>query len=153
MTVCLLLIFAFLFYNEAAGPTWGAWGVWSDPCTSCPGAISRGRTRVCVPGDDFSLCSGPRLEVENCVNCVGQWTEWVDGTECPDTCGNCGRLTRTRQCRNAVACPTPTCTGNGSDLSPATCDSGDVCTFPRSPCCEGSKAVDIARQRFYCKRV
>ncbi|KAK5965635.1 hypothetical protein GCK32_001292 [Trichostrongylus colubriformis] len=151
MYPCLLLVMAFLVAVESAGPVWGAWGIWGAECTSCAGAVSRGRTRVCIPGDDLSMCSGSRVELESCQNCTGQWGEWTEEGSCSDTCGNCGQLTRTRQCTNAEGCPAPTCIGNNTDLSPTSCDSGDVCLFPRAACCKGTKTADAMDKRFYCK--
>ncbi|XGW33057.1 hypothetical protein V3C99_017510 [Haemonchus contortus] len=152
MSRCLLLVVAFSIAIEAAGPSWGTWGLWSLECASCPGAISRGRTRVCIPGDDLSTCSGSRIELEQCQNCTGQWSEWVDGGECSDTCGHCGRITRTRQCVNAAGCPAATCEGLDTEPSPTACDSGEVCLFPRVACCEGVKTASVLDKRFYCHK-
>ncbi|KHJ92249.1 hypothetical protein OESDEN_07871 [Oesophagostomum dentatum] len=120
----------------------------------CTGAVSRGRTRVCIPGDDLSLCSGSRLEEELCLDCTPQWTEWTTGTDCSDTCGYCGRYTRTRECQSPTGCPTPapgSCVGNSTDQNTEPCDAGEVCLYPRSSCCMGIKTVDTSLKRFHCK--
>ncbi|ETN83464.1 hypothetical protein NECAME_01771 [Necator americanus] len=104
-----LLFLALSVTIEAASPTWSAWGEWGAVCTECSGAISRGRSRVCIPGDDLTLCSGSRLEEELCIDCTGHWNEWSEGTVCSDDCGLCGKYTRLRECTNAAGCPTPTC--------------------------------------------
>ncbi|KAL6722489.1 hypothetical protein Aduo_017610 [Ancylostoma duodenale] len=146
-----VLLVALSLAVEAAGPSWGDWGEWGAACTACTGAASRGRTRVCIPGDDSSWCSGSRLEQEMCLDCTAQWSEWTVGTVCSDDCGFCGKFNRTRQCSNAAGCPAPTCVGDSSDQNTPPCDTGDVCTFPKPSCCSGTKAVDMDAKRFYCK--
>ncbi|CAJ0609171.1 unnamed protein product [Cylicocyclus nassatus] len=139
---------------NAAAPSWDTWGEWGAECSKCSGAVSRGRSRVCIPGDDLSLCSGSRLEKELCPDCTAEWTEWFIGTECSDTCGLCGRFTRTRECASPAGCPTPpptACVGNSTDQNTPPCDGGDICLFPKPNCCMGVKTADTGSKRFHCK--
>ncbi|VDK47239.1 unnamed protein product [Cylicostephanus goldi] len=123
---CSAIVFlAISLAVDVDSQTWDSWGEWGAECSvskklhyphslqslrkfqTCSGAVSRGRSRVCIPGDDLSFCSGSRLETELCPDCTAEWTEWFIGTECSDTCGLCGRFTRTRECKSPDGCPTP----------------------------------------------
>uniref|UniRef100_A0A8R1DUC8 Uncharacterized protein n=1 Tax=Caenorhabditis japonica TaxID=281687 RepID=A0A8R1DUC8_CAEJA len=146
----VVIFLTFLCCTTFAG-TWTTWGAWADTCSNCPGAVYRGRTRVCVPGADMSGCSGSRIEKEIC-DCPleAEWASWADWSPCDKDCGFCGNHTRTRVCEEIDGCPDVTCDGAAEEWE--ACSASDtICMAPSASCCSGyAKKVDIPTKRFYC---
>ncbi|CAB3400269.1 unnamed protein product [Caenorhabditis bovis] len=140
---------------SATPGVWTSWGAFGSECTACPeGTTYVGRTRVCIPGDDGSLCEGSRIEETTCTcPTTGEWEEWGEWSECDKNCGYCGTMTRERVCTQVPDCPEVTCEGDATETE--ACSTSDVICTGGYACCSSPtkryvKKLDAVNKRLYC---